>query len=41
MGYVPIELAAAGTRLWAELRGRRLPIMVTKLPFIQPGYKRG
>jgi aminomethyltransferase len=41
MGYVPIELAAAGTRLWAELRGRRLPVTVTKLPFIQPGYKRG
>lgn len=40
MGYVPIEMAAAGTRLRAELRGRMLPVTVAKLPFVKPGYKR-
>lgn len=40
MGYVPIELAAAGTRLWGQLRGKMLPVTVAKLPFIKPGYKR-
>ena len=40
MGYVPIELAAPGTRLHAMLRGKMLPVTVAKLPFIKPGYKR-
>ncbi|MBC9246193.1 glycine cleavage system aminomethyltransferase GcvT [Paracoccus sp. 11-3] len=29
-----------GTRLWAELRGKRLPVILTELPFITPSYKR-
>jgi aminomethyltransferase len=41
MGYVPAELAAPGTQLLAELRGRRLPVTVARLPFIEPRYKRG
>ncbi|MCX7644413.1 MAG: glycine cleavage system aminomethyltransferase GcvT [Rhodobacteraceae bacterium] len=40
MGYVPAALAAAGTRLWGEVRGRRLPVTVCDLPFRQPTYKR-
>ena len=40
MGYVPIELAAPGTRLFGRLRGRMLPVTVAKLPLIEPGYKR-
>jgi aminomethyltransferase len=40
MGYVPMELAAPGTRLFGELRGRMLPATVTRLPFIRPGYRR-
>ena len=40
MGYVPIELAAPGTRLYGRLRGRELPATVAKMPFITPGYKR-
>jgi glycine cleavage system T protein (aminomethyltransferase) len=40
MGYVPAALAAAGTRVFAELRGKRLPLTVTGLPFIMPKYKR-
>jgi aminomethyltransferase len=41
MGYVPAELAAPGSRLLAELRGRMLPVTVARLPFIEPRYKRG
>ncbi|WP_111431689.1 glycine cleavage system aminomethyltransferase GcvT [Rhodobacteraceae bacterium DSL-40] len=41
MGYVPSELAAPGTQLLAKLRGKMLPVTVAKLPFIEPGYKRG
>jgi aminomethyltransferase len=40
MGYVPAALAAPGTRLWGEVRGRRLPVTVCNLPFRQPTYKR-
>jgi aminomethyltransferase len=40
MGYVPAALAAPGTRVFAELRGKRLPLTVTALPFIMPKYKR-
>ena len=40
MGYVPAALAVPGTRVVAELRGKRLPLTVTGLPFIMPKYKR-
>ena len=40
MGYVPIALAAPGTRLFGRLRGKMLPVTVAKMPFITPGYKR-
>jgi aminomethyltransferase len=40
MGYVPIDLAAPGTRLFGLLRGKMLPVTVAKLPFIEPRYKR-
>lgn len=29
-----------GSTLWAELRGKRLPVTLTALPFITPSYKR-
>ena len=29
-----------GAKLWAELRGKRIPVTVTALPFIQSSYKR-
>jgi aminomethyltransferase len=41
MGYLPSALAVPGTRVFAELRGKRLPVTVTTLPFIVPKYKRG
>ncbi|MGL4811531.1 MAG: glycine cleavage system aminomethyltransferase GcvT [Beijerinckiaceae bacterium] len=40
MGYVPTAMSAAGTRLFAELRGRRMPVTVANLPFVTPRYKR-
>lgn len=40
MGYVPAALAAPGTRLFAEVRGKRLPLAVAPLPFITQRYKR-
>ncbi len=40
MGYVPRPLSDAGTRLFAEVRGRRLPIDVHPLPFIANRFKR-
>jgi aminomethyltransferase len=40
MGYVPASLSAPGTRVFAEVRGKYLPLTVTALPFITPTYKR-
>lgn len=40
MGYVPAALAAAGTRVFAEVRGKRLAMTVTQLPFVPHTYKR-
>ncbi|RVT85540.1 glycine cleavage system aminomethyltransferase GcvT [Rhodobacteraceae bacterium CCMM004] len=40
MGYVPTALAEVGTRLWGEVRGRRLPVDVAALPFRAAGFKR-
>ena len=41
MGYLPAALAMRGTRIFAEVRGKRLPVAVTALPFIGPKHKRG
>ena len=40
MGYVTTKKAAPGTRLDGEVRGRRQPVAVTRLPFTPPGFKR-
>ncbi|GBQ23338.1 glycine cleavage system protein T [Acetobacter estunensis NRIC 0472] len=40
MGYVPTALAAPGTQLFAELRGRRVPVKVAAMPFVPAGFKR-
>jgi aminomethyltransferase len=40
MGYVPSPLAAAGTTLFAEVRGQRLPLQVVPTPFVPNTYKR-
>jgi aminomethyltransferase len=40
MGYLPTAHAADGTQVFAELRGQRLPLRVTPLPFVPHTYKR-
>jgi aminomethyltransferase len=41
MGYVTVALASPETQIFAEVRGKRLPITVSTLPFIDTHYKRG
>jgi aminomethyltransferase len=40
MGYVSTSCAQPGTVLFAEVRGKRLPVMVSEMPFVTPHYKR-
>jgi len=40
MGYVPSALASAGTQIFAEVRGQRLPLKVAPTPFVPNTYKR-
>jgi len=39
MGYVPPDAAAPGTRVFTEIRGKRLGLIVSKLPFVPARYK--
>jgi aminomethyltransferase len=41
IGYLPAALSVPGMRIFAEVRGKRLPVAVTTLPFIVLKYKRG
>lgn len=40
MGYVPSALSALDTKLFAEVRGQRLPLTVAAMPFVKNTYKR-
>jgi aminomethyltransferase len=40
MGYVPAALAVPGTELFAEVRGKRQPVVVSSMPFVAHRYKR-
>ena len=40
MGYVPSDLAATGSKIYAEVRGKRLEMAVAALPFVPSTYKR-
>ncbi len=40
MGYVQRPLAELGTRIYAEVRGKLIPITVERLPFVPYRYKR-
>ena len=40
MGYIAAAQASTGTQVFAEVRGKRLPVTVAAMPFITPGYKR-
>jgi aminomethyltransferase len=40
MGYLPTPQAGLGGTVFAELRGQRLPLRVTAMPFVPNTYKR-
>jgi len=40
MGYVTAAAATSDASFFAELRGERVPVRLTKLPFITAKYKR-
>lgn len=40
MGYVAADLAAVGTPLEAEVRGKRVPVAVASMPFVPHRYHR-
>ncbi|RPE67441.1 aminomethyltransferase [Pacificibacter maritimus] len=40
MGYVPTEYTTDGTEIFAELRGKRLPVTVSSMAFRPSTYKR-
>ncbi|WP_108125120.1 glycine cleavage system aminomethyltransferase GcvT [Saccharospirillum mangrovi] len=41
MGYVDAAYSALDTAVFAEVRGKQLPMTVSKMPFVTPGYVRG
>lgn len=41
MGYVGIAHAVAGNEVFADVRGKRLPMRVTPMPFVPHRYHRG
>jgi len=41
MGYVTAAHAAAGTEVFAQVRGRAVPLRVTAMPFVPTRYYRG
>lgn len=40
MGYLPASLSTEGTVVFADVRGQRLPLRVSAMPFVPNGYKR-
>jgi aminomethyltransferase len=40
MGYLPSSHTAVGNLVFAEVRGQRLPLRVTPMPFVPNTYKR-
>jgi glycine cleavage system T protein (aminomethyltransferase) len=40
MGYVPVLQTTLGARLFADVRGKRLPVRVCELPFVSLHYER-
>lgn len=40
MGYVAASHAEPGTQIYAEVRGKYLPVIVSAMPFVTPTYKR-
>jgi aminomethyltransferase len=40
MGYAPPDATAPGTRVFTEVRGKRLAMTVATLPFVPARYRR-
>ena len=40
MGLIAAEHSAIGTQIYGELRGKRLPLTITKMPFTPANFKR-
>lgn len=40
MGYVPTEMSAPNTVLFGEVRGKRMPVQVSRLPHVPARFKR-
>ncbi|MCM5703421.1 glycine cleavage system aminomethyltransferase GcvT [Larsenimonas salina] len=40
MAYLPVEMTQNGTRVWADVRGKRHEMTVTAMPFVTPNYAR-
>ena len=40
MGYLPVDHTENGTAVYGELRGKRRPLTVAKLPFTPANFKR-
>jgi aminomethyltransferase len=40
MGYLPISQTTTGAMVFAEVRGQRLPVCVSQMPFVPNAYKR-
>jgi len=38
MGYVDSKFSKNGTEIQAEVRGQKIPMVVTKMPFVKPNY---
>ncbi|WP_394240654.1 glycine cleavage system aminomethyltransferase GcvT [Vibrio astriarenae] len=41
MGYIETSFASVGTEVFAEVRGKKLPMTVEKMPFVPQRYYRG
>lgn len=41
MGYVTLAQSEPDTQVFADVRGKRLPMTVSRMPFVTPGYYRG
>ncbi|RWX63221.1 glycine cleavage system aminomethyltransferase T, partial [Mesorhizobium sp. M4B.F.Ca.ET.089.01.1.1] len=41
MGYVNTEHAKSGTKLFADVRGTKIPIDINPLPFTPHRYRKG
>ena len=41
MGYVDSSFAKAGTKVTVDIRGKKKPAEITKMPFVECNYYRG